>query len=372
MIYLDYNATAPVKQAVQHVMQEAMHIIGNPSSIHSYGRGARKIVEEARGHIAALIGCDPTYITFTSGATEANNTVLYEAPVERILISSIEHPSLTDVAHLLKNQRGVNFIPVTSDGVVNLDVLENLLMGDVRPTLISVMLVNNETGVIQPIAKIAELAHRYNALLHVDAVQAVGKMPVSWRDLGVDYLSLSAHKMGGSAGIGALIYDHEKPILKHVHGGGQERRRRAGTENLIGIVGFGEAARLAQADMVHYDQVKQWHDMMERTICDAVSDVMIFGRNVPRLGNTTQIALPEVTAEKQLIALDLAGFAVSSGAACSSGSIKPSHVLLAMGVSEEIAKCAIRISSGWATTQEDIVQFTQAYIQMAQKLKGHA
>jgi cysteine desulfurase len=371
MIYLDYNATAPVKQAVQSAMQGAMHIIGNPSSIHSYGRGARKYVEDARNHIAALIGCDPTYVTFTSGATEANNTVLYEAPVERILISSIEHPSLTDVAHLLKNQRGVNFIPVTTDGIVNLEVLEKLLMGDARPTLISVMLVNNETGVIQPIDKIAKLAQHYNALLHVDAVQAVGKIPVSWRDLGVDYLSLSAHKMGGSAGIGALIYDHEKPILKHLHGGGQERRRRAGTENLIGIVGFGEAARLAITGLDHYRDVAAWHDRMEHEIKDAVPDSVIFGENVVRLGNTTQIALPSVTAEKQLIALDLAGFAVSSGAACSSGSIKPSHVLLAMGVSEDIAKCAIRISSGWATTENDIKAFTQAYIKMVQKLKGH-
>jgi cysteine desulfurase len=370
MIYLDYNATAPVKPAVQQAMQDAMHITGNPSSVHSYGRSARKNVEDARGHIATLIGCDPTYITFTSGATEANNTVLYEAPVERILISAIEHPSLTDVAHLLKNERGVNFIPVTADGVVDLDVLEKLLLGDARSTLISVMLVNNETGVIQPIKKIAELAHRYNALLHVDAVQAVGKTPVSWTDLEADYVSLSAHKMGGSAGVGALVYDHEKPILKHVHGGGQERRRRAGTENLIGIVGFGEAARLAQQDMVHYHAVKQWHDAMEHAISDAVPDAIIFGQSVARLGNTTQIALPSVTAEKQLIALDLAGFAVSSGAACSSGSIKPSHVLLAMGVDEEIAKCAIRISSGWATTEDDIRAFTQAYIKMAQKLKG--
>ncbi|HEY1097182.1 MAG TPA: cysteine desulfurase family protein [Alphaproteobacteria bacterium] len=371
MIYLDYNATAPLKPVVQQTLQDVMALPGNPSSIHSFGRAARKVIEDARNKIASLIGCDPTFITFTSGATEANNTVLHQAPVERILISSIEHPSVTDVADILKSKRGINFIPVTSDGIVDLHVLEKLLMSDTRPTLISVMLANNETGVLQPIKEIAALAKDHNALLHVDAVQAVGKVPLQWAELGIDYLSLSAHKMGGPAGIGALVYDHDKPILKHVHGGGQERRRRAGTENMIGIAGFGTAAAEAEKSMTLYAQLRTWHEEMEDEILSVVPGAIIFGRNVERLGNTTQIALPGVTSEKQLIALDLAGFAVSSGSACSSGSIKPSHVLLAMGVDENLAKCAIRISSGWATTQDDIKKFTTAYIAMAQRMKGN-
>lgn len=368
MIYLDYNATTPLKPQVQSALQSAMEVIGNPSSIHGYGRAARRLVEQARQEIADLIQCDPTFITFTSGATEANNTVLHQTDVERILVSSIEHPSVTDVADILKAKKGINLIPVNKDGVVDLEALEKLLVKDTRSTLVSVMLANNETGVVQPITAIAALARKYNALLHVDAVQGLGKMPVIWNDLGVDFLSLSAHKIGGPAGIGALIYNHEQPILKHVQGGGQERRRRAGTENLLGIVGFGAAAEAAVHDAAHFTLLRQWHDAMEHAMKAAVPQARIFGDAVSRIGNTTQIALPGVTADKQLMALDLAGFAVSSGSACSSGSIKPSHVLLAMGIDEELAKCAIRISSGWATTQDEMKQLTAAWIAMAQRL----
>lgn len=368
MIYLDYNATTPLKPQVQAALHDAMAVIGNPSSIHGYGRSARRLVEQARQQIATLIQCDPTFITFTSGATEANNTVLHQADVERILVSAVEHPSVTDVADILKAKKGINFIPVDKHGVVDLSALEKLLGTDRRATLISVMLANNETGVVQPIRAIADLARTYGALLHVDAVQGLGKMPVSWSDLQADFLSLSAHKIGGPAGIGVLIYDHDQPVLKHLQGGGQERRRRAGTENLLGIVGFGAAAVAAEQDQQHFTHLRQWHDAMEQAMKRAVPQARIFGDGAARIGNTTQIALPGVTADKQLMALDLAGFAVSSGAACSSGSIKPSHVLLAMGIPEEIAMCAMRISSGWATTEDDINQFTAAWIAMAHRL----
>lgn len=364
MIYLDYNATAPLKPAVQRAVEDALRVVGNPSSIHGYGRNARRIIEGAREAIATLIQCDPTYITFTSGATEANNTVLRNAPVERIILSAIEHPSVGDIAQ----DKIKETIPVLPNGLVDLKALETLLAASSVPTLVSVMLVNNETGVIQPVAEIAHIVRNSNALLHVDAVQAIGKMPVDFTTLDCDYLSISAHKMGGPAGIGALVYAHDKPLLQFMQGGGQERRRRAGTENLIGIAGFGGAAADVPNDAAHLEQLRVWQSAMEHTIRSAVPQAIIFGADAPRLGNTTQIALPGATSEKQLIALDLAGFAVSSGSACSSGSVKPSHVLKAMGVPDDIAKCAIRISSGWATTEQDLQDFAAAYIKMAGRL----
>lgn len=364
MIYLDYNATAPLKPVVQEAMQDAMRVIGNPSSIHGYGRNARKIIETARDAIAGLIVCDPTYITFTSGATEANNTVMRNAPVGRIILSAIEHPSVGDIAQ----DKQKKIIPVLPNGLVDLDALDKLLTADTVSTLVSVMLVNNETGVIQPVAEIARIVRSRGALLHVDAVQAIGKMSVDYTALDGDYLSLSAHKMGGPAGVGALVYAHDKPLLQFMQGGGQERRRRAGTENLIGIAGFGAAAQYIPNDAAHFEQLRTWQLAMEKDILLSVPQAIIFGVDAPRLGNTTQIALPGATSEKQLIALDLAGFAVSSGSACSSGSVKPSHVLKAMGVSDDVAKCAIRVSSGWATTEQELRDFTAAYIKMAGRL----
>ena len=370
MIYLDYNATTPLKPAARDAMVAAMAIIGNPSSVHGAGRQARRVIEQARQDIAELIGCDPTFITFTSGATESNNTVLLHAPVKRVLVSAIEHPSVLDMAGALAPQREIEIIPVTSQGVIDLVALENRLAADDAPALISVMAANNETGIVQPVPDIVALARRFKALVHVDAVQWIGKTDLAWDKWHVDYLSLSAHKIGGPAGIGALVYNHEQPLLKMLQGGGQERRRRAGTENLIGIAGFGAAARAALQDRAHMDGLRAWHRVMEQSISDAVAGLVVFGTDAERLSNTTQMALPNVTAEKQLMALDLAGFAVSSGSACSSGSIKPSAVLLAMGVDPALAQCAIRVSSGWATTQDDMEQFTRAYIAMAQRLRG--
>ncbi len=368
MIYLDYNATAPLTPVVKQTMLIAMDSVGNPSSIHGAGRQARRIIETARQQLADLLHCDPTFITFTSGATEANNSVLLHTPVTRILVSAIEHPAVSDVAERLRGQRDIGIIPVEASGVVDLMGLETLLAASDAPTLVSVMLVNNETGVVQPMAEIVALARRYNALVHSDGVQALGKMPLHWPDLGIDFLSLSAHKCGGPAGVGALVYNHDHAILKLTHGGGQERRRRAGTENLVGIAGFG-AASSSTIEMTNVAQLRAWHDTMERTIIAAQPHAVVFGADATRIGNVTQIALPGVTADKQLMAFDLAGFAVSSGSACSSGSIKPSHVLQAMGVLDVSANCAIRISSGWATTEDEIVKFTEAWCALAARLK---
>ncbi len=364
-IYLDYNATAPVKPSVRAVMTHALSQTGNPSSIHGFGRAMRKDVERAREQVAAMVNAPPINVTFTSGATEANNTVIYGTSATRILISAIEHPSIYDVAQEVKN---IELIPVTPDGVLDLDWLQKALATDPQPTLISVMMVNNETGVIQPIQEIVALAKAHGSCwVHSDAVQAAGRMSLDMTELGIDYLSLSAHKLGGPMGVGALIYNHdkEKMLAKMTHGGGQERGRRAGTENAPAMIGFGYAAELAVQDLPQFQAMQAWREDAEQAIQKAVPAVIIYGQKVPRVANTIQLSLPGIRAETQLMALDLAGIAVSSGAACSSGSIKPSHVLQAMGATQEQAKGALRCSFGWNTTQEEIKHFTQTYIQMA-------
>lgn len=361
-IYLDYNATAPMLPEVKQAMVAAMEWVGNPSSIHSFGRHVRKEIEQARASIATSVNCDPTHVTFTGGATEANNWVLQGAPVKRILISAIEHPSLYDAG-----AKNAAIIPVTSDGVVDIAALEKLLAQSKEPTLVCVMWVNNETGVIQPIEEIAALCKKHHALLHVDAVQALGRVTIDLQKTPIDFLSLSAHKIGGPSGIGALIYNHEVALNKFMHGGGQERRRRAGTENILGIIGFGMAAQTAMEKQNFYATLAQWREDLEAKIKQAYPDTIIVGERTSRVGNTLQMITPNHAAEKQLIALDLAGIAVSSGSACSSGSIKPSHVLLNMGFAESLASCAIRISMGLSTTKGDLDAFFAAWVANSQR-----
>ena len=265
----------------------------------------------------------------------------------------------------------MKIIPVTSDGLVDLDWLAVSLKDDDRSSLISVMMVNNETGIVQPIKQIVDLARAHgNAQTHTDAVQAAGRLDIDMDALGVDYLSLSAHKCGGPMGAGALVYNHDKirmlkPILK---GGGQERSRRSGTENASAIAGFGLAAALAMQDLAVFEKINAWREEAEGKMLDAVPKAIIFGQNAPRVANTIQISLPDIRAETQLMALDLEGIAVSSGSACSSGSIKPSHVLLAMGASEGEATGALRISMGWNTKREELDRFVDVWIKMA---RGH-
>lgn len=342
MIYLDHNATTPIRPEAADAVSAAMRMHGNASSVHTAGRNARALVETARGDVAALVGADPKQVIFTSGATEANNAVL-KSFSGKILVSGIEHPSVLEAAP--NAQR----IPVGTDGIVDLHALENMIEG---ASLISVMMVNNETGVIQPIEKIAALAKAKGIRVHCDAVQAAGRIPLS---MNVDYLTLSAHKMGGPQGVGALVTVPGAPPVKLIHGGGQERRARAGTENVMGIAGFGAAAKAVNIEA--FQKLASLRNIIEQTI----PGITVFGQSAARVANTTCFALPGVAADTQLMALDLAGICVSSGSACSSGTVKPSHVLEAMGIAPELATCALRVSLGWNTTQADVDTFIAAY-----------
>lgn len=353
-IYLDYNATTPMRPEVLALVTHIMGGVGNASSVHDFGRVARKYVEDARAQVAALCAVNPDQVTFTSGATESINTVLSAYRDKPVLISAIEHPAVTASApHATK-------IPVMPDGVVDMDAYQQLL-ASAKPALVSVMLVNSETGVIQPIADMAALAHDAGALFHTDAVQGTGRIDLSLKALGVDYISLSAHKFAGPQGVGALILREGLEFPKFMLGGGHEQNRRAGTHNTAGIAGMGLAAEIAQQHMPHYAEIQKLRDMMELKIRQISNKAIIYGGNAPRVGNTTNVGLPHVPAQTQMMALDLDGVAVSSGSACSSGSFKPSHVLTAMGASEEAAKCALRISLGWATTQEDVARFLESW-----------
>lgn len=329
-------------------MAAALAEPGNPSSVHGHGRHARRLIDAARRALADHLSVDPDRVLFTSGGTEANHLALLGFPGPR-LVSAIEHPSV------LEADPGAVRIPVDPTGRLDLAALADLLASS-RPGLVSLMLANNETGVIQPVVEAARLAHAAGALLHCDAVQAFGKQPFTLASLGADLLTLSAHKLGGPPGVGALILREGLDPTPLQRGGGQERRRRAGTENLPGIAGF--AAALEPATDWH--RVRILRDRLEAGARAIRPDAIMVGAEADRLPNTTCLLVPGIPAEIQLMALDLAGVAVSSGAACSSGKVGPSHVLAAMGYPPEIARCAIRISLGWATTEADIEAFLAA------------
>ena len=361
MIYLDYNATAPLREPAFAAMAAVLRAPGNPSSVHREGRQARRRVEEARETIAAAIGAESAGVIFTSGGTEANNLALTAFPGRRVLASAVEHPSI------LKG-RIDSVVPVDRHGVIDLAALDELLAADTRPALLALMLANNETGVIQPVAEAAALAHRKGAWVHADAIQAFGKIPVALDVLGVDSLSLSAHKIGGPQGMGALVLaDSEVDLQPLLVGGGQERRNRAGTENVAGIVGFGAAVADLGDVTAEGARLAGLRDRFERAALDALPGITIFGRKVGRLPNTSCLALPGVPAQTVLMALDLAGFAVSAGSACSSGKVSPSPVLVAMG-EERLATSAIRISVGWASRDEELDSFIAQFVSISQRL----
>jgi cysteine desulfurase len=344
--YLDHNATSVTRSSVKAAMLAAMDVGGNASSIHAEGRKARKLMDDAREKLAFMLGCLPQMITFTSGGTEANMMALCGVGAEVILVSAVEHPSV--LAAAMASCKTVEIIPVDGFGRLNIEALQKM-MGRAN-TLVSVMLANNETGVVQPIADVIDVARKAGALLHVDAVQGFGKRPVNFGLLGCDMMTVAAHKVGGPVGVGALIIRDGLVVQPLLHGGGQELRRRAGTENVAAIAGFAAIADEPQLDTYELT------DELEAGLGDAV----IFSDRVERLCNTTCFAIPGMTAETLLMNLDLAGFAVSSGSACSSGKVGRSHVLDAMGVASELAQGAIRISSGWNTTAQDIARFLQA------------
>jgi cysteine desulfurase len=362
-IYLDYNATAPLRPAARDAMLRVMEEPGNASSTHHFGRQARKYVEIAREQVATLCGTVPSQVTFTSGATESNNAVLKIFTGERILVGATEHPSI------LESAPNAEKIAVDHNGIIDLNAFEQQLQNGPAPALVSVMMANNETGVIQHIGKLAKRARAIhpNIFFHTDAVQAAGRVLIDMPALRVDYLSLSAHKIGGPQGAGALIVaPGAKPAIL-IHGGGQEKRQRAGTENAAGIAGFGAAAQDALAEFKIIDAAQR--DRLENAILSIEPRAIIAGRDASRLYNTSCIALPGVAAETQLMILDLEGIAVSSGSACSSGTVKASHVLQAMGLSDAATKSALRVSTGWATSDEDIERFIAAWTLMHGRVK---
>jgi cysteine desulfurase len=337
--------------------------VGNPSSIHAAGRAARAVMEQAREQVATLIAAPASTVVFTSGGTEANALVLESAVAagsKRVIVSAVEHDSIQETSRVLGVP--VEVLPVTADGVADLAWLRERLgrwdAADGKP-FVALMLANNETGVIQPVAEAAEIVHAADGWLHVDAIQAAGKIAVDSRALGADTLSVSAHKIGGPQGVGALTFGPRATLSRRQHGGGQERGRRGGTENLPGIAGFGAAAREALAGLEAYGARVTWRDAVAERLKAAGSVVM--GEAAPRLPNTLCIASPGFTSDLQVMGLDLAGIMVSAGSACSSGKVKASPVLAAMGQGE-LASCAIRVSGGWDTTEADWNSFVEAWL----------
>jgi cysteine desulfurase len=362
-VYLDYNASAPMRPEAIAALAAASALAGNPSSVHRFGRLARRTLEDAREQVAAMVGAAPERVVFTGGGTEANNLAIHGTARPRFIASAIEHDSVL-------RARTAELLPVGSDGVVDLAGLAAMLASDPRPALVALMLANNETGVIQPVAAAARIAHERGALLLCDAVQAAGRLPIDMPSLGADLLSLSAHKLGGPKGVGALVLGRDLPLAAALVGGGQERGRRAGTENLAGIAGFGAVAALAADSLADQPRLAALRDRLEAELLRLAGDIVIPGRNAPRLANTSTLALPGLAAERQVIQLDLAGIAVSAGAACSSGKLRASPVLAAMGLPPAIAGGAIRVSLGWQSRAADVERFVEAWSALALRRQG--
>ena len=370
--YLDYNAAAPLRPEVRDAVTAALSLTGNPSSVHAEGRTARSAIEASREKIAALVGARAEDVIFTSGGTEANALALAAQSGEawHCYLSAVEHPSVLSGGRFYRETTTV--VPVTADGVADLAILAKELekhhFGGWRP-FVSLMAANNETGAIQPVAEASKIVHSAGGLLHTDAVQAAGRIKLDMTTLGADMLSLSAHKIGGPKGVGALVLGNSASVEPLIKGGGQERRRRAGTENVAGIVGFGIAAELASADLATAAAIAALRDELEARARAVAPDIAVLSSRVPRLPNTACIAVPGVKAETLVIGLDLAGVAVSSGSACSSGKVEASHVLRAMGVPEEVAQGAIRVSLGFATKRADIDNFLKAFGELVKRLR---
>lgn len=377
-IYLDWNATAPLMAAARDAMLDALAMPGNPSSVHAEGRAARAVIEKARRAVATLVGAEAAHVTFTASATEAANHVLSpvyrmgksRVSLGRLYVSAIEHPALRAGGRFPKEL--VTELAVTPAGLIDLDALTSTLAGHDASEglpLVAVMLVNNETGIIQPIREVSAIVKKFGGLLVVDAVQAAGRIPLSIADLGADFLILSAHKLGGPKGVGALVSQGEtfmpEPLVR---GGGQEKGHRAGTENLAAIAGFGAAAERMSADLLNRNAgIAALRDRAEAGIVSAAPETVIYGRSETRVDNTSFFHLPGLKAETGQIAFDLEGIALSAGAACSSGKVGASHVLTAMG--EDAATGALRLSIGPDTTEGDIDRFLGAFVKIAARRK---
>jgi cysteine desulfurase len=375
-VYLDHNATTPVLPDVITEMASVLAYVGNPSSIHGHGRTVRDVVEKARNTVAEALSVPAEWVTFTSGGTEANNMAFKfcekARPEGAILVSAVEHDSVLQVAPAGRRE----IIPVDHNGIIDLQWLRQRILGkSASPVaMVSIMRANNETGVLQPVAAVADILHEYpddaRPLLHCDAVQAFGKVAVS--DLGIDICVVSAHKIGGPMGVGAIVFRDSLQHVPLIRGGGQERRRRSGTENVAGIAGFAKAVALRGDCTAFQAQMRALSQQMLaglRNINDTrgTDVVYIHGQNVDKVPNTFSLELNHLGNDTQLMMLDLAGVSVSAGSACSSGKVTPSHVLMAMGLSEERARCALRVSMGWSTTAQDVDLFLQKYRVLAEK-----
>jgi cysteine desulfurase len=374
--YFDWNATTPLRLEARDAIEDALTVTGNPSSVHFEGRSARRLVERAREQVAALVGARAADVFFTSSGTEANmlaltpaiETAAGERPRDRLLVSAIEHTSVRSGGRFPRDS--IEDVPVDSDGHADLAALRDALKHASRP-LVSLMLANNETGVVQPVAEAAAITHEAGGLIHVDAVQAGGRIGCNIAALGADLLTLSAHKIGGPKGVGALVRRSETIHLPEplIRGGGQERGLRAGTENVSGIAAFGAAAAAATKRMAEEAvNMLALRQALENRLRAITPQAVIFGAAAERLPNTTLFSVPGMKAETAVIAFDLEGIAVSSGAACSSGKVQPSHVLAAMGVLPSLLRGAVRVSLGWSTTEADVERFLNAWRKLATAL----
>jgi cysteine desulfurase len=372
-VYLDWNATTPLGPEARQAMAAAWDLLGNPSSVHAEGRQARRLVEGAREAVAEAVGAQARNVVFTSSGTEANALALTPglrrgagARVQRLLVSAIEHASVLAGGRFQPD--AIRKLRVNSMGQVDLDYLRSLVAGD-APALVSIMAANNETGALQPVREAAEIVHQAGGLLHIDAIQALGRIPYDINEIGVDLATLSAHKIGGPKGVGALVLaDGIEGIDPILRGGGQEFGRRAGTENVAGIAGFGAAVEAAVARRdVNADRLETLRNRLETGLRET-PELIIFSNEAPRLPNTTLFTVPGLRAETAVIGFDLAGIAVSSGSACSSGKVQPSHVLEAMGFSKSLSQGAVRLSLGWSTTEAEIDCCLKAWRKLADTL----
>jgi len=383
MHYLDHNATSPIRPESLSAVSHALAVRGNPSSIHANGRAARAIIEQAREQVAALAGAKPDSVIFTSGATESNNLALFGAVegslegetsrITRIFVSAIEHTSVLAAADRLAERfpwLRVSRLAVTADGVIDLEGLRVALREGKGRTLVAVMAANNETGVVQPIVEVSRLVREAGALLLVDAVPAAGKMALDFSHC--DYLVLSGHKLGAPMGVGALLVAQTAPLAAQLVGGGQQKGLRAGTENLSGIAGFGAAAHALADGEGERARIAHLRVHFETALKAAAPETVFFGSKTVRLCSTSAFAIPGLTAETALIGLDLDGVMMSSGSTCSSGKVSVSHVLIAMGVDEKVASCALRASFGWSSSMEDVNAAIQSLLKLRERApKNH-
>lgn len=371
-VYMDHNATAPLRPEARAAVLAALDVLGNPSSVHAEGRAARALIEKARGEVARLVGAKPAEVIFTSGGTEAARMAFHAAKaaqgVTRLIVSAVEHEAVRASAEA--SGLPVSVLPVDREGRAELGALKELLAGGEGKALVALMLANNETGVIQPVADAARLAHEAGALLLCDAIQGAGKITLDFAGLGTDMMLLAGHKLGAPLGAGALVIREGLPFAAQAVGGGQELRRRAGSENVSGIAGFGAAASAALAGLRDFAALARLRDRLEAEIAANAPDAVFFGQQADRLANTCYVAAPGLDAETFLMALDLDGIAVSAGAACSSGKVGAPRVLEAMGVPDALSKGAIRVSLGWTSEESDVDRFVASWSRAYERAKA--